>query len=267
MIDHFVLSNPFRYDPNETRRFFEPEREEAAKRGLVPVLSHEDLCGYPVYGRYYGKDVADRLHAALPDARVLIGIREQRSTLISHYRQYVRQGEPATIEEFLGPKSPTPGFAPICRLDHFEYDLLVGHYRALFGPDRVLVLPLERLRKDMPGYLDAIRAFVGIETNILPREQPRNVGWGGVTLAMLRRFNSYNIGLADWSRPRQSLSHRAVKRLCRLTDAAVPTSMHKKAERQMRSIIDDRCQGYFEASNQRLSDMLGISLKDYGYAV
>jgi hypothetical protein len=264
-IDHFVIVNPFRFDAAESRRQFIPGLESAAALQLVPVITHEDLCGYPVYGRYYGKEVAERLHATFPNARILIGIREQRSSLVSHYRQFLGQGESATIENFIGGAAQVPGFAPICRLDHFEYDMLVNHYRRLFGPDKVLVLPLELLRENMREYVDAIRGFVGIDGSLLPSARLWNVGWGGVTLKVLRYLNSYNIGLADWSRPRQSLTYQMVNKLCRFIDAVVPEGLHKKVQQQMWDYVSGRCGEYFVESNRKLNEMIGININKFDY--
>ena len=265
VIDSFVIMNPFRFSAPETHRQFMPWLRDATEADLVPVITNEDLCGNPMYGRYYCKAVAERLHATFPRARILIGIREQRSSIMSHYRQFVRQGESGTIRQFIGGAAPKPGFAPISRLDHFEHDLLVDHYRRTFGPDKVLVLPLELLRADMRRYIDAIRGFIGVAGDALPCSQPRNVGWGGVALEIVRHMNIYNIGLADWSEPRQSITYRVVNKLCRITDAVVPASLHKKVDPGIRAYIHERSDNYFVDSNRRLGEMIGMDLGKFGY--
>lgn len=50
-IEQFVIPNTFRFSAESVRRVFEPGLEEAARRKLVPVLSHEHLgsCGLIIY--------------------------------------------------------------------------------------------------------------------------------------------------------------------------------------------------------------------------
>ena len=64
------------------------------------------------------------------------------------YGQYIRQDGEWPIQTFLGNGREPPGFVPICRLDHLEYDLLASHYARLFGDSQVLVLPYEVLPKE-----------------------------------------------------------------------------------------------------------------------
>lgn len=266
-IERFVLANPLTFDPEQTRAVLEEGASEPLDSGLVSVMTHEDLCGYPVYGRYYGKEVADRIGATFPNAKVLIGIREQRASIMSHYRQHLRQGEAQTIQQFIGSAERKPGFSPTCRLDHFQYDLLIEHYRNLLGKENVLVLPLEQLKLDMAHYIRQIYDFVGIEHQEMPNAMPRNVGSGGVTLEVVRRINRFNIGVADWSRPRQSIASRAVGKLSRILDAGVPKGAHQAIERRIKAYIDERCEAQFCQSNRRLAELLDVDLCAMGYMV
>jgi hypothetical protein len=264
-IEYFVIKNPFRFDGAEARREFVPWLRETFEADLVPVITHENLCGNPIYERYYGKEVAERLHSAFPSARILIGIREQLSSIMSHYREYVREGNSGTIQRFIGSLSPQNGFPPICRLDHFEYHLLIDHYRRLFGPDRVLVLPLELLRADYAGYIAAIRRFAESAVDALPSPEPRKVGWGGVTLGIRRRMNNWKVGVPDWSKSRQSITYRVVDKLCDITDGAIPARMDRWVEQSVLAYIRQRCGDYFAESNQALSEMIGMDLDKFGY--
>lgn len=264
-IEQFVLQNPFRFTASRARELFDHELENSCDAGLIPVITQEDLCGYPVYGRYYGKDVAERLSAVFPRAKVLIGIREQKAMILSHYRQYLRQGEAGNLRTFIGEGAERKGFSPICRMDHFEYHLLIGHYRSLFGAENVLVMPIELLRCDPQSYFRKLVDFVDLNPSLAPDPQAANVGWGGVTLLVKRCFNGYRLGLADWRQARQSVGYFMVHRLCNVIDAAVPKTWHKRVERSMRDFISQRCEAYFKPSNRALADMTGLDLVSYGY--
>ena len=51
----------------------------------VPVISHERLSGYPHSGGHDSKEIAHRLAAVFPNAKVVIVIREQKSMILSNY--------------------------------------------------------------------------------------------------------------------------------------------------------------------------------------
>jgi hypothetical protein len=103
-VDEFVLANGFRFDATRARSHFEEGLAEAQTQGLVPVLSNEALCGQPISGgRFtYGKYVVERLHETFPNARILIVVREQRTSLLSHYREYIANGFSGDLAQFIG---------------------------------------------------------------------------------------------------------------------------------------------------------------------
>ena len=71
-LKQFAFPNPFRFSAESARQVFEPGLQEAARKELVPVLSREALVGNPIWGHYWGKDVADRMHAVFPEAKIFI---------------------------------------------------------------------------------------------------------------------------------------------------------------------------------------------------
>ncbi|MDP6977028.1 MAG: hypothetical protein QF570_00285 [Myxococcota bacterium] len=267
-IQHFVLENAARFSPGAVAaEFLEAADAMKVSPGALPVISHEDLCGYPVNHRYYGHEAADKLHATFPEAKVLIGIREQRSMLRSHWGQYIKQDGEWPMTQFFGSGSEPPGFLPICRLDHFEYDLLIEHYFELFGRERVLVLPYELLRENSVGYEQAIHDFC--ETGLTAEEAhpASNVGMGALTLKIRRVMNRFTrcppLWGGDWdSLPR---SYRAKQRACRILQQRIPKSWHEKEDRRIREFIDARVGTYYRESNKKLSDITGIDLSQYGY--
>lgn len=269
-IEHFVATHPARYSPKAVAAEFAAAVDSLhADPSAVPVISHEDLCGYPVNHRYYGYEVADRLHAAFPDARVLIGIREQRSMLRSLWGQYIIQDGEWPLEEFLGTGDEPPGFVPICRLDHFEYHLLIGHYVDLFGRDRVHVMPYEWLRTDSLAYEQALHDWCGTGLTAEEVHPASNVGMGALTLAIRRRMNRYSKMPPLWAGDYDSLraSYRAKQRICRILEASIPARLHQKEDRRIRDFIDERVGSTFRESNRVLCDLTGIDLAALGYDV
>lgn len=137
-----------------------------------PVICEENLSGYLHNGGLHGMiapEVARRIQAVLPDARIVIVIRAQASAIAASYVQYVRGGGTYGPTRYLHPARfltgarrhayKAPGFA----FEHFEYDRLIAHYDALFGAKNVLVLPFETLRADPHAFLAAYAQSVGLD--------------------------------------------------------------------------------------------------------
>jgi hypothetical protein len=273
-VEHFVLTHPRRFAPERVREAFRAAcaaEAEGNGAGLVPVISHEHLCGNLVHMRHcVGFEVADRLRATFPEAHVLITIREQRSMLRSLYGQYIKEDGEWPIEMFLGNGDTPPGFAPICRLDYLEYDLLVSHYIELFGRDRVLVLPFEELRRDSVQFEQRVHDFAGTGVQAAAQLPPANVGTGAATLAIWRRLNRlatkrppiFPKDYKSWP-----WSYRAKRQACRILEAVIPKSWHARADAALRRSIDQRVAGYYGRSNRALSELMGLDLAGLGYEV
>lgn len=268
-IEHFVLTHPLRFDAKAVRRAFDRAIETAGDHALIPAISHEDLSGHPLWSRYYGFDVAERLHATFPEAKVLIAVREQKSMLRSLFGQYIVQDGLSPLSEFIGTGNELPGFRPICRLDHLEYDMLVGRYRELFGDEQVLVLPFELLRKDAIAFEQSIYDFAGSPMRARGSHPPENVGLGAMTLAVNQWLNQFARkpklpGPDYWSWP---WSYRTKLRVCRVLQKVIPARWHHARDQAIRRYIADRVGDYFKDSNHRLAAMTGLDLRSLGYDV
>lgn len=265
-VQHFVLTHPTRFDAAKVRaEFF--SKIDGNNDALVPVISQQALCGNPVCGRYYGYEVANRVFETFPDAKILITIREQKSALRSLYGQYVRQDGEWPIQIYLGTGNEPPGFAPIFRLDHFEYDLLVGRYVRLFGENQVLVLPFELLAKNPIDFLQNIYDFAETGATATTPFEPELVGLGAYSLKLMRRLNKVIRRPPDWYGQwnRTPLLVRAKIKLCDTVDAILPLSWHKPEDDRLNRVIEKRTAGYYKASNGRLQALTKFDLASYGY--
>lgn len=268
-VDEFVLANPFRFDATRARSRFEEGLAEARKRGLVPVLSNEALCGQPVSGgRFgYGKFVVERLRETFHDGKILIVVREQRAALLSHYREYIANGFYGDLERFLGGPELPSGFAPDCPLDHFEYDGLVGHTLSLFGPQNVLVLPFEMLKEERERFLAELYRFIGRPLPAVPDRAPERVGARGLGLAFKQACNRVNLGKSDWARPRQSFASRAVSKAASWVERLAPDAWQGAYEERLRHYIEAQIGMRYGRSNADLEQLTGLELGRYGYAL
>lgn len=262
-IHAFVVPDDASFDPDVARTPFVDGIEHAARTGSVPVISHEDLCGFPVRGEYYGAQVAARLHASFPEARVLIGIREQRSMLFSMYQQYIRQYGTEPIETYLGDEGGNLDPHPVCRRDHLAYVGLIRSYQTLFGAENVLVLPIELLRSERSEYLRRLSAFVD-SSAVTPLESGvLNPRWSGLTLAMRRRIN--RVLTAPPPRQRPGRMHLAANHLCYAFERLSRSSWHLRIEADWRRFVAARASGYYGRSNRELAALVGLDLSQLGY--
>lgn len=268
IVERVILPHPMRFDAAAHRAAFDAAWNALSDGRGVPVISHEALSGVPSAGRYNGHEIAGRLHEIFPDARIVIGIREQRAMIRSLYDEYVTRGGSESLEDFLGVGIVRPGFRPTCRMDHFEYDMHWRRYATLFGPGNVLVAPLELLARDQTAYLARLFAFTGVEVPASAGLPPRNVGRGALTLECERLLNHViriNRGrYEDYAA--YPWPYRARNRLLRLIQRAAPARWHARRERRMHALIAGIAGEGFAASNRRLAELTGLDLAALDYS-
>ncbi len=264
-----ALGNALDFDPDTAGSFFAPQMSIARERGLVPVISVERLSGSPHAGGYDSRAIADRLFETFPDARILIGIREQKSILVSVYKLYVRQGGAGSLRGYLHPPPAGRGRVPQFDFEHFAYHRLIAHYQHRFGAERVLVLPFERLREDARGFVDAIATFAGTKA---PEQLPaarQNVALSAFSIALKRRLNLFL--LRDTTNPAGWIEdprvHRRVRRAFESFDRFVPSFLNAPLERRLRARVERDVGDRYRESNRATSELIGVDLARYGYDV
>lgn len=102
------------------------------------------------------KYVAEALLESIPNAGILIVIRSPRSVLVSVYSQYISKGGTEDFVSFLNRLG-----GKICRLYNYQY--IIEMYQAVFGHNKVLVLPFELLVADSGSFLRVIEEFFEIK--------------------------------------------------------------------------------------------------------
>ncbi|PLW81643.1 hypothetical protein CWI75_14330 [Kineobactrum sediminis] len=151
----FISPRPFCWTP--------PTNTGVEKAGsLTPVISCEALSGDPLSGGADGEMILARLHQALPDARILIVIREQIDMLRSLYQLLVNWGYPYKLDllanNTLSAKAPRFEPAFLC------YDRIIKAYQDAFGHHKVLVLSFEEFRSQPLIFLNKLNLFCGVES-------------------------------------------------------------------------------------------------------
>lgn len=262
-IEQFVVPDSFHFNAESVKKVFEPGLKEAYEHNLVPVLSHEELIGH-ITKTALSKEVADRIYAVFPQAKILIIIREQKAMLLSSYRQHIKNGGTKKLEEFVGNREYTIPFRPICRLDRLEYDLLIKYYQDLFGGDNVLVLPFELLKNNQQSFIEKILNFVGLDKVVDYQSTPKNIGYKGGKLILQRQFNFFSQPptLADkQSSLRWLISCKLSSELAKF----IPQSIHESIEKDWQNFIVKRVGDYFRESNRKTSLLIDTNLAEFDY--
>lgn len=276
VVGPLITPNALDFDPVACRAAFEPELRAAWSASLLPVISHERLSGEVHIGGRDSRDTAERLRATFPEARVLIGIREQREMIGSIYAQFVKGSGAWSLSHYLNPpvraavRFKYGHFDP----DHFRYDRLIAHYQRLFGRDGVVVLPYESFRADPVAFVsDLLRsAGLGVDPGTLaslPFDERVNRSLSVLGTAFKRRlnilcgprtgFNTTPLWPGDHAR------NMRLRDLAFRVDRRLPDSWKKAAEARVRKRIADQFAGYYADSNARTAALTGLDLASLGY--
>jgi hypothetical protein len=255
-----VRDQPLEFDAQALRRDLAPLLDRA---GGAPVVAWARLSGDAASGGYDSKELADRLAAVFPGARILIVIREQRSAIAAAYKRYVDAGGQSTAQQFLH-RTPQQGWrVPSFDFGHFEYDRLIRYYRSLFGDENVLVLVHEQLADDGRRAISAISEFAGQPS---PERVPPPVADGAgsaLTTALTRPLNRFA--------PRSELSPEPflpVKALFWLgaQGRKAPISL-ARSEEKLHAVVAEAVGDRYVESNRVTAKLLGIDLRAYGWMV
>lgn len=273
-VNDLVATHPLEFSVGASRAAFEPSIAEAAENGLIPVVSLERLSGHPFSGGYDSKEIAHRLAEVLPRGRVLVVIREQRSMILSTYKQYVKTGGAASLRLFLEPPSYKNVRPRVPQFDyrHFEYHRLLALYQELFGAKRVLVLPYEMLSLDAGGFVATIAGFAGrpLQPEVLeslPFDERPNLAGSAVSTRAERIVNRWFVRCDVNPAPLipSVRAGRFARRRARAVDRAVPRRMRERIDRRLREAIEGLVGDRYAESNRMTSEIAGMDLAAYGY--
>lgn len=265
----FAYGRTFHFEPDAVFRIFQPGIHECEKRGLIPVISNENLVGTPTKPWDCGKQIADKIHQVFPHAHILIMLREQKDMILALHRQNIKQGRTVSLETFIKLSNSKPGFLPICLLERLEYDYLIDYYMKLFGSDKVLILPYETFKRDNQSSLQTILSFVNANSvtdfmNQSVTVNKLNVGYRGLTLEFRRRLN-WVFPPRDFGPGGLSLGYKSAEKLTQLFDLIIPDSLNKKAHQKTKQFINQFIGDFYKRSNLKTQAITGLNLAELGY--
>lgn len=267
IFDTVIAPHGLDFDPAPARRIIAGRAAAAPDGAAVDVISLEALSGLPFTGGRESDDLARRLKAIVPEARILLTIREQHAVIASVYMQYLLRAGTQSPEAFFD-GTPYDGYFAFSPRN-FEYDRLVGLYQDLFGADRVLALPQELIARDQTAAMDLLTRFSGNAPLAAAGWTPvreRGVSYPQYAVPLLRRANYFrreamNLNPMIDLGPVGRLLYRGAGWLARRP--FLPAAWGKA--KPVTDLVRRRFGGQFADSNRRLAGMLHhpVSLKGY----
>ena len=264
--DRIVAPRDEDFDPVRVREWLLEQTKDIEH---PTVLSSERFSGNPHSGWFDANRNLDRLHAVLPEARVLLVVREQRSLIQSLWLQYTRIGGTANLRQYLRAPSPGDFRAPVFDPAFLKFHHFVESLDRRFGPEQVLVLPFELLKEDPQGYLRLIAEHGGFELDpprqIRPRyASPRHID-AHVRRWTNRLFNQSTLHLSPLLPSK--FGGRAGSSLGRLAGTIAGRRIDSRLKRAAGRIIEKQpfdWEGMAE-SNRTLSIRMNMDLTRHGH--
>ncbi|WP_157216621.1 sulfotransferase [Flavisphingomonas formosensis] len=268
-----LAGDAYHFDPAEARARLDIDAGPA-------ILCDEDLSGVLHNGglltTFLASALADRLYAVIPEAAIVLFVREQTAMAAACYHQYVREGGTASISRYLFPDQHRhlakvrPFKTPRFDFAQMDYAGLIQRYDSLFGRDRVHVFAYEAFARDPAGFLADYCERLGMEAEpASDGDYAVNASHRRGTLALARVLNLFTErSVAD----KRVLLHIPYwyglrKRLLRGLDALPLMGARPEAEALLGPQTTAWIRGRFAPMNRWLADRMGLDLVDLGYAL
>lgn len=147
--------------------------EQCLKPDQINLFSEENL-----YTDYLVKKddrfiLLDRIKYIFPEAKIIFGIRDKKTLLVSWYKQYVATGGTKDYNYFL------ENIMNKKKLDYKEYLKKLEKY---YGKNNIFIYRLEEIQKNQEKVVKNMCRFIGVPFPDDYRRKPTNVGYSLETL-------------------------------------------------------------------------------------
>jgi hypothetical protein len=247
-----------------------PYIDTAQAKGLPLVLSDEALGGFPFHHKYCREMAALRIKRALPQAKILVTVREQSAVLASMYGEYLKYGYSSTLPDFLAKAPANSVFHPVVDREFYNYDRILTLYGGLFGDNNVLVLPMEWMTRNSQAAIARISQFIGAPLSPPDGESVRraaNEAWSPAARTAARLLNRLHAQDSRWNQKRGWLA-------ARLTPMSVAWRINSWSSRlggarpsNDRAIVRAILGDHYAESNARFAERCEFDLEALGYTV
>jgi hypothetical protein len=237
----------------ELEGFFPRVRNEAEYLALFAGATAEEVLGEASTSYLWDRHAAERIKDVVPEARILIMLRDPVDRAYSQYWNDVREGfeRRPFMEALVDEQRSGPGRWGVSSLyiDCGRYAEQVARYLDRFG-DQVRVLLFEDFARDQPGTVAEVHSFLGVEppttAPTLGRMNPTSLPRNRLSRAVLASGGLRKVIQATVPRPVRSRLREALLR------EANPPPMEPAARKLLNEV--------FGPEVARLAELLGRSL-------
>ena len=243
----------------------------AVKAGTPFFLSHERLSGYLPRGAWDRMQVARSIKKHLPDAHVIVTIREQTQMIYALWKQQIVDGGGLGLRKFLDEHDAAAGRMPRFRLQCLLYDELLLEYQEIFGPERVSVLCYEMMRDDLVEYVRRVSSVLDAEApNLSGSGRVYNASLSPLAIGLIRVLNNALVRTPLTDSGLNILPADITRAGARMVDKALLSRMptiSNRIEQKHREYIRGYVGQFYANSNAILQKHLGERLEGYGYVM
>jgi hypothetical protein len=265
-----VRPDAFQFEVEKVRNTLLPRIKNIRSQGKTPVLSSERFTGNPHSGGYDVDRIVDRLGQLFPGSKIWYNVREQSSIITSCYKQYVKIGGVATLEQYIeGPKEHAR--FPWFRLQNFKYHILLKYFEHTFGGQNVLVTPYEMFTQDRSLFFEKMSHFLGydIETDQVSTGNEKNKSMSELATIVMRTFNGIfqSPQINNYTiipKPFPKKGRKAIRKTLWLLDNYTTKNINSSP---IKKRVKKKTSGCFSESNRKLQGMGVESLSKYGYEI
>ena len=215
-------------------------------------------------------EVAGRIKAVAPSARIIMVVRSQANLIVSRYSEYILGGGTRDFEGFVSEflQCSTDG------VNYFQnyYARIARIFFEAFGEKNVLVLTQEGLSRDEEATIARLCRFLGVPMRRPARADSisRRVGLSRLGITVMKAFNRLVVRRQEMSSRRADvripyLLYKILQRMIRMADYYLPVSLKGDKNAVMSTGMRARIREIFAEDNENFSSLIGTDLKKFGY--
>ncbi|MDY6867826.1 MAG: sulfotransferase domain-containing protein [Chloroflexota bacterium] len=214
--------------------------------------------------------ITKRIRKTNPDAKIIIGVRNQADLLVSRYSEYMICGGTLGFDKFVEEQIQC-SVDGRCYYENYYFEI-VKHIESIFGASNVFVFCQEQLRLSEPQVLQKLCDFIGVSYQ---ETGPRNmvsqrVGLSSLGLKLMRSFNTLVVVQCKMNHRDPvvrlpKIVYKSTVRAIRYLDYRLPNAVKGDKITILSPMARNRILSLFEKDNRRLSEYLNIDLSQHGY--
>lgn len=258
-------SHDFDFDPQRFKELSSQLKADSLNGNNL--ISWEGFVGDPFTGAITSHRNANRLQLIFPNAKIIVGIRNQFDMVASLYRQYVHEGGACSFSAFL--KQSNKRTRIHFSLDYMRFDRLITYYASLFGRDSIFVYTYEELKQSPNDVLGGLFSFLEVSSISFDDHIYKNQVNRGMSRPSIHimRLTNRLIGSTINSTP--VIPHRianvwTMRRFLQYRlDPLLPDSFF--SSEKLSDSEEKYLRNYFSNGNQILKEKFNLPLEKYDY--